>query len=490
MGEIRLSFLGTLGPRPGGAQTAGDNGKREKGKPERSTGKAFEPVPGHERSFGTLFEAAGKRILLDQGPDLADAEADAVLLTTGTPHAAGGAREGKPTYAPRGVKGILKDSKAEINEVARTADIEGTKVTFHRVQGSILVPWHAVEIEASGLRVLYAPRIWDFGVNKDRVLRMIDVYVGDATALTRDVRRNVNGKIIGHASMQRQIKWAGKAKIPVVIFTNVGAEVIEMGSDEAQKRLQEMAGTGGPKVRIARDGSTFTFRGPGRVEEKTEMEIGASLRDWNPSRLSDDELLADWEAIARRYALHLSDVPLREPIDETINAARIAAAEFAARTHLVMSVGISWSPMWLLARDSLRWCAAGALTLPHSFFGFYDGHFGAEENKGFILSEQGVDPSVPWLVCSEHPESDTECGGVLLLGEPKTVEGAELQAALDAHGITSEESEIRFPGLKSLVKQDVRTWLWLDERSDAVKIVAMENLAGIQRCDMFDGEEG
>uniref|UniRef100_A0A6M3M916 Putative DNA ligase domain protein n=1 Tax=viral metagenome TaxID=1070528 RepID=A0A6M3M916_9ZZZZ len=69
-----------------------------------------------------------------------------------------------------------------------------------------------------------------------KTLGDVDIYVGDGSSLTRDVS---SGDDYGHASMEKQIKWAQEAGIGKIYFTQIGH--VELTHEELQKKLRAVA---------------------------------------------------------------------------------------------------------------------------------------------------------------------------------------------------------------------------------------------------------
>ena len=97
--------------------------------------------------------------------------------------------------------------------------------------------------------------------NHERVLKDVDIFIGDGASLTRGVKTKSDSREIGHASMEEQIKWAQDAGIKRIYFTQIGH--VGKAHDELNKTLQEMA----PNVQALYDGAQINLGGasPGAI---------------------------------------------------------------------------------------------------------------------------------------------------------------------------------------------------------------------------------
>jgi hypothetical protein len=67
--------------------------------------------------------------------------------------------------------------------------------------------------------------------------------------------------IIGHAPIQTQLTWCKKLGVPRVIFTHLGAEVVEGDERTLGAKIHDLAEERGvDQVEIAHDGMTVVLR--------------------------------------------------------------------------------------------------------------------------------------------------------------------------------------------------------------------------------------
>lgn len=465
MAKVRITFVGTMGPRPGGAVTAGGRESvKETDDVKNSTGTDFKTAPGHTKSFGALLRIeGGPTIALDYGRDMRDVQADLILLSSVSPHAASGLTSGISTpifVGPGSAAELPDDLRQKVQEVKRSGSSAGVKFTFYPVVGSMRSPWFAVEVETPLGRVLWVPRLWDFKAQKQMVLPRVGVYIGDLTQVNRDVRRNVNGQIVGHASAGRQLKWAAEHNVPVAVFTSLGQDAV---GGNPQQQLQSMSGQQGPIVRVPQDGGTLTFeeqfREEVKVPEAKELEVSAAtIRKWNPRELSDKELAEDWAALRKWWLQSANKEPGHQVPDYIVDASRVAVREYARRTKAEMPLGETVEEMQLISK-ALQFSVGGSVSLPAGSAAEVLGG-----SKKEITSTEALKSTKPLSLCIDE---GGVCVGIVLVGEPRKLSGKDL----------TDEIKSRFPGIQEAFVHDVRTAVPLDDPADSVgeRLVSMEN---------------
>lgn len=137
--------------------------------------------------------------------------------------------------------------------------IAGFVVTPHKVAHSTVCPTIAYKIRVGERTLFYAPDVLDIP-NKTKILKDVDIYIGDGSSLNRTiVRKDKRGTEVGHASMKEQISWAQKAEIPEVLFTHIGHT--KLTQKDLNAKLRKMA----PNSLAMADGASFllTDENPG-----------------------------------------------------------------------------------------------------------------------------------------------------------------------------------------------------------------------------------
>ncbi|MCK4697988.1 MAG: hypothetical protein KAT53_06775, partial [Dehalococcoidia bacterium] len=92
--------------------------------------------------------------------------------------------------------------------------------------------------------------------NYKKVLKDVDIFIGDGASLKREIVQRHGGKTAyGHTSIEKQIKWAQEAEIPRIYFTQIGH--IEKTHADLDDTLREMA----PNAQALFDGAEIGLGG-------------------------------------------------------------------------------------------------------------------------------------------------------------------------------------------------------------------------------------
>ncbi|MHA1773398.1 MAG: DNA adenine methylase [Candidatus Heimdallarchaeota archaeon] len=237
--QISLTFLGT------------------KGEVEESSKR-------HKFHTGLIIGYRGKKLLFDFGENLAgkleEINPDAIFITHGHPDHCFGLKKGtsKPVYASKETLKVMKDFLLEdirVLEPGKTVKIFDFEVTPYPVYHSIKCPAFGFLIKVGNRKIVFAPDIIGFK-DREKVLKDVDLYIGDGSSPGKDLIRRKDDKIFGHSSMKTQIKVCEKFGIPKVIFTHFGKQFIEneKGWTKELKHVSKEV-----DVRFASDNDTFQF---------------------------------------------------------------------------------------------------------------------------------------------------------------------------------------------------------------------------------------
>lgn len=88
------------------------------------------------------------------------------------------------------------------------------------VECSVKYPTTGLIIETSNKKLGYFPNVLNI-FDRD-ILKGLDIYIGDGTALMRNLSKKSKGKRYGHAAIRTQLKWLEKHEVPRAIFMNLG----------------------------------------------------------------------------------------------------------------------------------------------------------------------------------------------------------------------------------------------------------------------------
>jgi len=244
-GGVNLTFLGTLG-------------------------EIEETSEGHRRDSSLLASVDSVKLLIDFGEDhkgtLGRIKPDWILLTHLHPDHAFGLKDGEvqcPVYMSEESSKLLKDAGLlNISDRRTFKDFEGFTVgpftvTPIPVTHSTKAPAHGFRIELNDHMIAYFPDVLEIS-RPEEAFRDVGLYIGDGSAVTRDIRRFSEGEPIGHASMMKQTKMAREFGVKEIYFTHLGSQPLSEGKD-----LSEIVENFGAKV--AYDGLTLHLKGD-RIE--------------------------------------------------------------------------------------------------------------------------------------------------------------------------------------------------------------------------------
>lgn len=180
-----------------------------------------DPIFARRRNASALV---GKDIMLDCGEDFRGripAEVKKIILTHGHPD---------HSYGVKGFDGelymshithnfllrhhiITDDKKINVLDYGDIVDISGYTVTLFPILHSSIAPASVIRIG----KLLYCPDVKEL-LSPGKVFTGVEVYVGDGSALKRDIQYRVG---IGHKSMLGQLEWC-RGKVDKVYFTHIG----------------------------------------------------------------------------------------------------------------------------------------------------------------------------------------------------------------------------------------------------------------------------
>lgn len=260
---IKLTFLGTKAEVEIPQEGHDDPQCRE----ARRLGEGYY----HRLHSSLLIEAEGKKLMLDAGEGheetVARVKPDAILVTHAHPDHLSRKLEAVepavPVYMSEDTAEVVKLPNEQVFARDNPFEVGGFKVVAHAVVHSLVAPAVCFKVSKGNFTLVYAPDVLSIPDRED-FLKGVDLYIGDGSSLTRDIIRRKDDKLIGHASMLRQLRWAEGTK--QVLFTHVG----HLKKTEADVNQALRIASDG-KAKLAQDGTSLEFEslqvGPVRLAD-------------------------------------------------------------------------------------------------------------------------------------------------------------------------------------------------------------------------------
>ncbi|HEX77142.1 MAG TPA: MBL fold metallo-hydrolase [Dehalococcoidia bacterium] len=269
----------------------------------------------HKLHSSLLIEAEGSRLMLDAGEGheemVARVKPDAILVTHAHPDHLSRRLEALepaiPVYMSEDTAEVIKLPHEQVFPEDKPFEVAGFKVVAHPVVHSLVAPAVCFKVSKGDFTLVYAPDVVSIP-DRQHFLKGVDLYIGDGSSLTRDIIRRRDDKLIGHASMLRQLRWAEGMK--QVLFTHVG----HLKKTEADVNQALRIASDG-RARLARDGISLEFESlqvtietiapvlapaiPTRAEPQDLIQDAES---YDASAPRDDQLRDDWRIVCGWYA--------------------------------------------------------------------------------------------------------------------------------------------------------------------------------------------
>ncbi len=198
----------------------------------------------HYYHSSLLIEYKKFRLLIDHGTNskpLSMIKADAILISHGHPDTFKWVVKDEnydgPIYTTKETKELSKfKKKFRILKPNKWFSLGPFKIMAYPVVHSFRAPAAGFKIKADKT-ILYNS---DLVVMKDkRVLKDVDLYIGDGSSVRGNLVRKRGKQLFGHARMQTQINWCRQYGIKDIIFTHVGKEVIEKGDKKVLRLIKQ-----------------------------------------------------------------------------------------------------------------------------------------------------------------------------------------------------------------------------------------------------------
>jgi phosphoribosyl 1,2-cyclic phosphodiesterase len=210
----------------------------------------------------------GRRVTIDAGFDwlehVAGWRTAAIVLTHAHPDHAWGLRRGAPcpVYATAECWSSLRSypiADRRTIEPRVPFDIGAIRLEAFAVEHSIRAPAVGYRVTAGRVSVFYAPDLI-YIHERGAALAGARAFIGDGATLVRSFVRRRGDRLIGHAPVRTQLGWCAKEKVPRMLVTHCGSEIVTAPARDARRRLRELARPHGVDAELAYDGLTVVLR--------------------------------------------------------------------------------------------------------------------------------------------------------------------------------------------------------------------------------------
>ncbi len=197
----------------------------------------------HHYHSSLILEHRGFRLLIDYGEiqrDLNKIKPNAILITHAHPdHYVWTKKQIQtkiPVYLTKETLnyGKFKPENWKIISSGKKFRLESFTILPYNVIHSIKCQTVGFKIFADKKIIVYNPDLVDI-VNKNKILKNVDYYIGDGASIRANLVRKKEGKLFGHARISTQINWCKKAGIDTIIFTHLGKETIKKENEFRKK---------------------------------------------------------------------------------------------------------------------------------------------------------------------------------------------------------------------------------------------------------------
>lgn len=189
---------------------------------------------------------------------------DHILLTHAHPDHAWGLQNGAPcpVWATLETWKIIRKypiKQRKMLHPRKKKRICGITIEPFPVWHSILCPAVGYRITCGSIRFFYVPDVAYIPDLHD-AFRQIQFYIGDGATPARPMlRKNPRtGQIFGHATVRQQLTWCRKQKVPKMIVTHCGSQIVS-NEKRALLQIQKFALERQVEVELAYDGLELKF---------------------------------------------------------------------------------------------------------------------------------------------------------------------------------------------------------------------------------------
>lgn len=222
-------------------------------------GEIEEEARGHKYHSSLLIIHDKTKILIDYGTgqkNLDKINPDAIFITHAHPDHYIWTMEKHKTKIPIYLTketynyGRFKPEKIHFIKPNNKYRLSKIDIIPYNVLHSIRCPAVGYKVKIGKLTLIYNPDLVDI-VKKDKILKGIDYYIGDGSAVRANLVRRKGNTFFGHTRITTQINWCKKFAIKNIIFTHLGKETL---------RKEKEFSKANPGIIFAHDGMKISIQ--------------------------------------------------------------------------------------------------------------------------------------------------------------------------------------------------------------------------------------
>jgi phosphoribosyl 1,2-cyclic phosphodiesterase len=206
----------------------------------------------------------GKRVMIDCGEDwlkkVWQLKPDAIVITHAHPDHAFGLKDGSPcpVYATKESWQIMQ--KFAIPQELRYLMQPLKRVTICGITFEAFPVVHSIRAPGVGYRItagnstIFCVHDLVYIEERAEALKNINLYIGDGATITRPMVRKKGNQLFGHTPISTQLTWCKKEKVPRMIVTHCGTQIVGADGRTVSAKIRALAKTRGVQVQVAYDG--------------------------------------------------------------------------------------------------------------------------------------------------------------------------------------------------------------------------------------------